>query len=256
MGQYKGDDIYKDVIAAMQNAEEAGGPEGQDYVDLMAEDRRRGDRARGDVRPSPQAQEALGAPRRRVVCPPRSVQPRKRRHGRAQPQRRGCAPGVVRELRRVLRRRRWPERDRVAHDHGRGRPRVHRRPRRDQRGTDRAGGGRGGAVTTAKLAPDQALAQIAALLSDKAGTWNATTANRVAEIVVEAGFSLEATAPETKEEVLKCPHCGCTDADEITVVETYRASHPVTGYNEDGVFVLVNALGTTCPSEHFDDGDG
>ena len=35
MGRYKGDDIYKDVLDAMQNAEEAGGPEGQDYCDLM-----------------------------------------------------------------------------------------------------------------------------------------------------------------------------------------------------------------------------
>lgn len=34
-GQYKGEDIYKAVMSAMQPAEEAGGPEGEAYVDLM-----------------------------------------------------------------------------------------------------------------------------------------------------------------------------------------------------------------------------
>lgn len=112
-------------------------------------------------------------------------------------------------------------------------------------------------MTTTKLAPDQALSKIATLLSDKAGSWNSETANRVAEIVTEAGYSLKAVASvDPKKPELKCPHCGCTDPDEISIVETYRASHPVEGYDENGVFVVTNALGTTCPSEHFDDGDG
>ena len=111
-------------------------------------------------------------------------------------------------------------------------------------------------MSITKLAPDQALEQIAALLSDKAGSWNAETTNRVAEIITSAGFSLEALRTEPTPSILKCPHCGCVDPDQIRVIETYRAYHPVRGYDEDGVFALSNALGLARPFEAFDDGDG
>lgn len=75
------------------------------------------------------------------------------------------------------------------------------------------------------------------------------------------------TAP--RELACKCPKCGNADPDEIEIVETFSAYHPIRSVEYldahaglkrellDGATLNVeNALGTTCPSEHFDEGAG
>lgn len=53
--------------------------------------------------------------------------------------------------------------------------------------------------------------------------------------------------------IVRCPKCGTSsddDEDNFTLCETFRAYHPF----DPKRGVATNALGTTCPSEHFDDG--
>lgn len=66
---------------------------------------------------------------------------------------------------------------------------------------------------------------------------------------------------------LKCPSCGTTDLDDLAVRETFSAFHPIRTVvtaetDEEGTLkpgalgvIVENALGTDCPSVHFDDGD-
>lgn len=50
-----------------------------------------------------------------------------------------------------------------------------------------------------------------------------------------------------------CPKCTTTDPKDIQIRETYSAYHPVSGMLK-GKLCVENALATSCPSEHFDDG--
>jgi hypothetical protein len=51
----------------------------------------------------------------------------------------------------------------------------------------------------------------------------------------------------------RCPKCGNEDATEMHITETFTAYHPIRWAGRDELQV-ENALGTECPSEHFDDG--
>lgn len=53
-----------------------------------------------------------------------------------------------------------------------------------------------------------------------------------------------------------CPKCTSTALDDFEVRETYSAYHPVKFRDDRGRIAVENALSTTCPSEHFDDGKG
>lgn len=53
----------------------------------------------------------------------------------------------------------------------------------------------------------------------------------------------------------QCPKCGNEDIERLEIKETYSAYHPIDAVN-DGKLYIENALTTTCPSEHFDDGAG
>lgn len=53
----------------------------------------------------------------------------------------------------------------------------------------------------------------------------------------------------------QCPKCGNDDIERLEIRETYSAYHPISAVN-DGKLYIENALTTTCPSEHFDDGAG
>ena len=51
-----------------------------------------------------------------------------------------------------------------------------------------------------------------------------------------------------------CPKCTSTDPTDIEIKETYSAYHPVLGVNSRNQLGVESALGTSSPSEHFDDG--
>jgi hypothetical protein len=52
-----------------------------------------------------------------------------------------------------------------------------------------------------------------------------------------------------------CPKCTSTDPKDFEIKETFSAYHPVLGVNSQNQVGVENALGTSCPSEHFDDGE-
>lgn len=51
---------------------------------------------------------------------------------------------------------------------------------------------------------------------------------------------------------VKCPKCNA-DPSEIRIMETFTAYHPIE-VDAVGAVSVHNALGTDCPSFHFDDG--
>lgn len=52
-----------------------------------------------------------------------------------------------------------------------------------------------------------------------------------------------------------CPKCSNAEIEEIEVIETYHAYHPIQELRDD-VLCIENALASSSPSEHFDDGAG
>lgn len=131
------------------------------------------------------------------------------------------------------------------------------------------------AAATPPPAVDDKLARFALALFDTARKQLGETA-----ILVEAADAMgldisdtrellaavQATRPVEPEEepavdpsAPKCPKCGCTDLDRFTVKESYTAYHPIEAFDRKhgkGWLQVANALATTCPSEHFDEGDG
>lgn len=75
------------------------------------------------------------------------------------------------------------------------------------------------------------------LLSDKAGTWNAGTANRIAEIITESGYSLEQPVAPDKPWIC-CPHCGETDPDEFGIHDTCGVNFNIVEVSEEGTITL------------------
>lgn len=59
---------------------------------------------------------------------------------------------------------------------------------------------------------------------------------------------LPASSPCDAREIARCPTCG--KSDQLCITETYVAMHPFNAAES----TAENALGATCPSEHFDDG--
>lgn len=90
-------------------------------------------------------------------------------------------------------------------------------------------------MTSDKLGADVVLEKIVKVLSDKAGTWNASTANLIAEIITEAGYSLEQQDSEHKP--ICCPHCGETNTDEFGIYDTCGVTFNITEV-VDGVVTL------------------
>ena len=64
---------------------------------------------------------------------------------------------------------------------------------------------------------------------------------RRVEVTTERPAPVATTEP-------RCPKCG--KSDQLCVTETYTAMHPYNAKRQ----TATNALGATCPSEHFDDG--
>lgn len=52
---------------------------------------------------------------------------------------------------------------------------------------------------------------------------------------------------------VKCPECGNADPEQLAVIETFTAYHPIE-VDKVGTVGVHNALGMDCPSNHFDDG--
>lgn len=69
----------------------------------------------------------------------------------------------------------------------------------------------------------------------------------------------------TNAPVPRCPHCGVVGVDNLRILETFTAYHTIKiatdvlgrpiDNGEATAVIAVNALGTECPSEHFDDGE-
>lgn len=68
-------------------------------------------------------------------------------------------------------------------------------------------------------------------------------------------FDFYDTGVQTAPEPVKCicPNCGEGAIEEFEITETFSAYHPIRGI-KNGVLHIENALGTSSPSSHFDDG--
>lgn len=71
---------------------------------------------------------------------------------------------------------------------------------------------------------------------------------------LEISEDVTVESADAKPEVTpRCPQCGESDVTNMEITETFTAYHPILRMSGGGA-IVENALGTGCPSEHFDDG--
>lgn len=82
-----------------------------------------------------------------------------------------------------------------------------------------------------------------------ANTWGVTVPGNASHEVTVRACADAWMSHAQPERPARCPKCKSNE--HLTVTETYTAFHP---YNPT-THHATNALGVTCPSEHFDDGN-